>query len=482
MILRNLFRVGVFIVFIVIILKLDFLFVAKRTSLPWDSTNKVRGFYKEPKNSLDVIFVGSSHAYCTFNPVIFYKENAIKSYVFSANEQPLCLSYYYIKEALKYQNPKVIVLEVFYISEKDMYKRDAVNRVNIDDIKPSKNKMDMIVDAEEEPDFLNLYSLNRYHNRWKDLGYGDFVENDFGFLKGYTPLYITSGSKYSPDPNIKASAFPEYNYLWLKKIMDLCKNENIPLVFVYAPYRGGVLMQSHAKEVEEIAAENNIDYYNFADPKLLKEINFDFMTDMEKGHTNIKGATKVSKYLSNKLGEKYSFDSNRDFNDYIVASNRLEAVVSIKKIKTLNNYLDYLKDKDLHVLVLGEKVSNIEDLQVAFSKIGSKIDFEQQENQNYIGIFNPYTKFSLELIKNKDITYKRDISKVIPFQIEIKSSGLNNTNKPQININNSNYLKGKSGVTGINIVVYDSKLNKVIDVAYFNVSKKSNPVRNKIGG
>ncbi|GAK74794.1 hypothetical protein JCM19296_372 [Nonlabens ulvanivorans] len=69
------------------------------------------------------MFLGSSHAFCTFNPAIFFKENGIKGYVFASNEQPLWLSYHYLIEVLKTQKPEVIVLETFYISENNEYKK-----------------------------------------------------------------------------------------------------------------------------------------------------------------------------------------------------------------------------------------------------------------------------------------------------------------------------------------------------------------------
>ena len=81
----------------------------------YDTTRKVEGFYAEEENSLDFVFVGSSQMFTTVVPAVLWEEYGMTSYDFGANEQPMYLSYYYIKEALKYQNPKAIVLEVLLL-------------------------------------------------------------------------------------------------------------------------------------------------------------------------------------------------------------------------------------------------------------------------------------------------------------------------------------------------------------------------------
>jgi len=41
-------------------------------------TENWQAFYDEPKDSLDVIFLGSSHVYNGINPVVFYEETGLK--------------------------------------------------------------------------------------------------------------------------------------------------------------------------------------------------------------------------------------------------------------------------------------------------------------------------------------------------------------------------------------------------------------------
>ena len=76
-----------------------------------DSTTIINGFYEEEKNSIDVIFIGSSNCFCTVNPLILYEKYGITAYDFASSSQPMNISLLYLKEALKTQNPKVVALE-----------------------------------------------------------------------------------------------------------------------------------------------------------------------------------------------------------------------------------------------------------------------------------------------------------------------------------------------------------------------------------
>ena len=132
----------------------------KRVEGEYNVTTKVKGFYAEPDDSLDFVFVGSSQMYADIAPAVLWNEYGITSYDFCANEQPLWISYYYIKEALKHQKPKAIVLDVFTVYGED-YEAEGVNHINLDDLPWSMNKMNAIrnsVPEELQYSFFFTYS------------------------------------------------------------------------------------------------------------------------------------------------------------------------------------------------------------------------------------------------------------------------------------------------------------------------------------
>ena len=68
-------------------------------------------FYEQEPGSIDVMFYGSSHTYSDINPAVLWEEAGIPSYDLAGSLQPLWNTYYYMKESLKYQRPKVMVVE-----------------------------------------------------------------------------------------------------------------------------------------------------------------------------------------------------------------------------------------------------------------------------------------------------------------------------------------------------------------------------------
>ena len=67
--------------------------------------------YRQPANSIDVLTVGTSLAYAGINTNVLWEEYGIASYNLCSAEQPFWVSYYTIKEALKTQRPKLILLD-----------------------------------------------------------------------------------------------------------------------------------------------------------------------------------------------------------------------------------------------------------------------------------------------------------------------------------------------------------------------------------
>ena len=79
--------------------------------------DQTRYLYVQPKNKIDVLFLGSSHVHCNVNTQLLWDEYGMAAYLMTGAEQPLWNSYYNLKEALKTQKPKLVVLDM--ISSRD---------------------------------------------------------------------------------------------------------------------------------------------------------------------------------------------------------------------------------------------------------------------------------------------------------------------------------------------------------------------------
>ena len=117
------------------------------------------GMYKASANaiqsqkadSIQVLFLGDSEAYCAFIPMRLWKNAGIPAYVCSSVDQKLYETEQFLHTAFEKQRPKVVVLET-----------NVLYRVY-----PST---DTIAPAVE-----TYFPLFRYHDRWKSLTLADFT-------------------------------------------------------------------------------------------------------------------------------------------------------------------------------------------------------------------------------------------------------------------------------------------------------------------
>ena len=97
---------------IIIFLAILFLIYNCIFKVLWLERNPFSYFYDEPKNSVDLAYVGSSNAYTSFNGLLAYKMYGFKTGFLSFDTQPFEYVKYLIKESEKYQKPKLYVIDL----------------------------------------------------------------------------------------------------------------------------------------------------------------------------------------------------------------------------------------------------------------------------------------------------------------------------------------------------------------------------------
>lgn len=296
---RNKEKLIIIIILIISIIAFDrltLLLVRKGNSYGTDVLN----FYKQPRNSIDLIVLGSSHAYTSFNPYLIEEETGLKTYDFCTQQQPLWITYYYLKEALKYQHPKYIVLEshMAVVGNYD-YAEEQVNRDAIDKMRFSSNKVDTIKNSVENEEDRMSYYLNiiKYHSRYKEVDVVDIKTAFLGYTidnKGYIALEET-GYVFDNTNELTNNEIEIYkkNIEYLNKIINLAKEENIKLIIVKTPTSYGQEDMARLNYVKRVANENDIlflDYMNDMD-----DLNLDYSKDFyDAGHLNKNGSIKFT--------------------------------------------------------------------------------------------------------------------------------------------------------------------------------------------
>lgn len=302
----------------------------------WNHTVKTNGFFNEPENEFDLMYFGSSNTYCSFNPLVVYEETGIKSYVLATQQQPVWASYTYIKEALKTQTPKLIVLDILMFAKDTLYYDDGVNHAFMDDLPLSKNKIELAqVSAEKGSRFELVVNLMKYHTRWSEL-----TEEDYQFkrsemrdyLKGYVLLEDTFADAQKPNTAdvFGTARLLNKSVLYFDKIVALCEEKNIPLLLVKTPSNSSPEDQKLFNSISELANKNNLPLIDYN--QLYTEIGLVMNTDFyDKSHLNYKGAEKFTRYFSRDVMRLFALPPSSNTNN-----------TDAQWQKDLEEYKDYL--------------------------------------------------------------------------------------------------------------------------------------------
>lgn len=303
------------VIFCLLFCAVNELMIRKNTAGAWNMTHKIGGFYNEPKGEFDVLFFGASNAYCSFVPTVLWEETGVYSYVFATQRQPIWATYTYIKEALAYQSPRLIVVDILTVCFPEEMFDEGVKHAAVDDIRPGQNKLEMSLALSEGKEALQLMlPFIKYHVRWKELGKADFTfrRNELRDpLKGYVYLdHVYDASRTSQSHISEKSEIGEKNALYLQKIIDLCKQKNIELMLVKTPNNETAEQRKYFNTVADMAAQAQVPFVNFNDH--FETIGLDTKTDFyDATHLNYKGAEKFSKYFAAYASLTASDDANQ---------------------------------------------------------------------------------------------------------------------------------------------------------------------------
>ena len=290
------------ILFVSVFLMLSQILIRKTIYGQWNYLVKVGNFGLYEENSMDVIVLGASHAYCSVDNRLLKEEYNIESYTLATQQQSVKLNYYYFQEMLKTQSPDVVIVELFMVGRVDGYQTDDILHDAIDVLPMSWNKIQMIEDAVPEDKRLEYYfPIIKYHTRWKELKEEDFYDyykewkdEERGFVRLPQAYPVELDLSLKPQGIQKIS---EEDLEYLGKIVELAIENNIELIYLYAPYPMDGNGVDYAYTIELYAQKKGITYINGYE--LLSELNYDGATDFcdEYGHLNENGAQKLTYYL-----------------------------------------------------------------------------------------------------------------------------------------------------------------------------------------
>ena len=285
--------------------------------------NLIAEYYEDYKEHgpHDVIFIGDCEVYENFSPITLWEEYGITSYIRGSAQQLIWQSYYLMEETFKYETPKVMVFNILSMkydtpaSTGAASQREAYNRMTIDPMRWSLSKWNCIqasmtdMEKEKEAEWMYLFPLLRYHDRWSDLSAedfkywfkrGDIADNGYLMQTGIKPVT----NEHMEKPLIDYS-FADTCWMYLDMMRELCEKHGTELVLVKAPSLSPVWWPQWDEQIEEYAEKHDLVYWNFLEHQ--DQIGIDWNTDTyDTGlHLNVYGAEKMSRYFGQLLIDEF---------------------------------------------------------------------------------------------------------------------------------------------------------------------------------
>ncbi len=288
-----------------------------------DGIMGIKYLYKQDNDSVDVLVLGSSHAFENVNTGVLYDSYGMAAYVLAGSVQPYWNTYYYLMEALKTQTPKLIVLDAFGSTFNDEYSdnsRIIKNTLGIRDIAIRYKALKVSSPKDKFYDYLLSYRL--WHSRYTEFGASDFPQYYkrpfWYYYKGFG-VNFTTKSQNKPDPDkitTETPLFPKSEEYY-RKIIELCKQENIPLLIVKSPY---ILNEDSMKKYnmsKKIADEYGVPFINFNSSKYYNSMKLDFSKDFaDINHLNYMGNVKYTKALAEEIKKRFDIPDRKGQQEY----------------------------------------------------------------------------------------------------------------------------------------------------------------------
>lgn len=340
--IRKLMRAICFcLLFVILFVFLSGAFIPRTGTTEDGMESRISKAYRgEPRDSIDTVFIGNSDIYRAISPVDLFHQTGITSAIAGRPNKQLSEVPGDIRDILRYQNPKTIVLETdcMFSGTNPGFKKgispleaeaakvdvagQAPSKATDADVTgqapskatntPQQNIFDKCKALLQEGDSAFLAALNykfplvKYHDNWKHLKLTTFLQprgkyhfSNKGMAYANTVKAYPFGNEYMQLSGGKHAMLSEEKLDQFQKIYDLCDRNGIRLVLLTVP-SANTWNKGKSDTVKQLAKKYDLTYYDY---NRQLPAGFDWATDSKDGgnHLNYTGASAVTKDLAKKL-------------------------------------------------------------------------------------------------------------------------------------------------------------------------------------
>ena len=292
----------------------------------YGDATRLKNFYLEEPDSLDVVLIGSSENYAGFSPVLAYEEYGFTSYLYTISANAFRLFEVQLEEVLRVQSPGTILVDVGeVIKVKTDY--DTIFRQLAASVPFGRHKIDMIREYAQSEDILSYYfPFTVVHGDATPKDLLSYIRTNaavrrrgYSLLKGVTTFtgsgetwdgpYVTPIDTAGDHSTVELpeAVAEEWQY-----VLDACrKHPEVQFIFINTPHR--------------ITTEENYRNYqitNALGQRIEEEgyafVNLESMTDAiglvpetdfyNNAHMNLYGQYKTTRFLCDILTREFDVE------------------------------------------------------------------------------------------------------------------------------------------------------------------------------
>ena len=487
-------------------------FIPDSSSKRSNADKTIKGLREVEENTIDVLFMGTSHIRLGISPMEMYEKTKIKSYNLSTDGQPIEASYFLLKDTFTKQHPSVVVFDVAGVFSENDTEKSVRWRHVLDNYELSPIKLEMARsygELEAGDGMMSVvFPIMKYHTRWSSLNQSDFElpePRQFFYTCGETLYSLVQGDAYATlleinvvnglqqtpsqiryfengiyreetiESKLYEPVISERNLEYLLRMKSLCEENGAELVLTkipvlrYTQYYTSAWTEQKSEMIKALATEQGL---RFLDLLYGVDTGIDWTTDTCDGgfHLNVRGARKVTAAMGTWLLDNFTFPQtdSAQYDKYLALYHRASEVAMLQSETDFHTYLQRLIGGQDKWTVL---VSSDEDFALGMDdagfelleELGLQLTREAAFRDAYLALIDQ-GEVKYEAVSGRQIDYSTFVDGI---EVSMGSAGWNVGAYCKLEVNGRDYAQNGRG---LNFVVYDLESGLVIDAVSFDTS------------
>ncbi len=302
---------------------------------PADPVGRINilGYYKEPDNTIDVVYLGASGSYRYYSPMEAWETSGITSYTYSVGGMQAMHYITALEDIARSQSPGVVIVDARRFTSDNIYRSmegrfyrylDSLD-IGTARLKGLFYSYDVLQLSLKDIDILaDFADLFRYHSNYTSLISADhwkYILNRAPkrlLYKGFRPTQEVEVQ--TPFPGMTTKEEAQLDEMALRiyyDFLEYCEEQEYEILLVVSPYSFDEEIGRELNTLARIAEEYDVPFLNLNTLEIYEQMGLDFDTDFyNPHHMNSYGAEKYTAYITSYLAEHYQLPDHRGSTAY----------------------------------------------------------------------------------------------------------------------------------------------------------------------